>query len=125
MDLLSYPLISNLLIVHFSLAKVDLSSGFFYLTYKPNCSPFFISSVADISAFNGSLLLLLSLLFNIPVIAAIPANAGILAVFVTLLLLAKLLLLLLLFLLHVFLHACIQFSFKTLLLFLTFPRISD
>ncbi len=108
MDLLSYPLISNPLIVHFSLAKVDLSSSFFLFSLrlsKPNCSPFFISSIACISAFNGSLLLLLSLLFKHPCCCwhpcrcqrpcgfCNPAVAGVTA------------LLLLLFLLCVFLHA--------------------
>jgi hypothetical protein len=42
---------------------------------------------------------------NIPVVAGIPAHAGILAVFVTMPLLASLLLLLLLFFLSAFLHA--------------------
>jgi hypothetical protein len=47
----------------------------------------------------------LSLLFKHPVVAGIPADAGIFTVFVNLLLLESLLLLLLLFLLRVFLHA--------------------
>ncbi len=126
-DLLSYPLISNLLIVHFSLAKVDLSSGFFLFSlrlYKPNCSPFFISSIAGISAFNGSLLLLLSLLFKHPCCCWHPCScrhpcgfcnhavAGV-AAFAVAAILSQCL--------PARLTSLNQFRHKTLLIFLTFP----